>query len=98
MRTIVRRVHERQAAWANSLHQRIRISRCFNIPENLGVFQGIPPLKQDDVVQEGLAIEAQVRGRAEALRQWSRDEDGLFAQAWGEAIGTKPCKQASDCH
>lgn len=47
-------------------------------------------LEQDRVVEQGLATASQVVGHAAALRQWSREEDGLFAQAWGEAIGTKP--------
>ncbi len=43
----------------------------------------------DKAVEKGWATEAALRQMAEALRQWSQDEDGLFAQAWCEALASK---------
>lgn len=66
---------------------------CYPSLEAIGEYLALrieQSLELDDAIAAGLATEAQVCARAETLRQWCREEDGMFAQAWGEAIGIKP--------
>lgn len=43
----------------------------------------------DRAVEEGLVDSRSLQSMTLALREWSQDPDGLFAQAWCEAVGQK---------